>query len=77
MTQAKTRPPTFILFASIPGEVPDDYKRFLINGLRRDFDLPGTPIRLFLRGGENPYRNRRPPRPTTLDKHLRKGRARS
>src|SRR5690606_27045875 len=46
MTQAKTRPPTFILFASIPGEVPDDYKRFLINGLRRDFDLPGTPIRL-------------------------------
>lgn len=76
MTQAKARPPTFILFASIPDAVPEEYKRFLINGLRRDFALPGTPIRLFLRGGENPYRNRRTPRPTTLDKHRTKRRAR-
>ena len=46
MTQVKTRPPTFVLFASIPDAVPEDYRRFLVNGLRRDFDMPGTPIRL-------------------------------
>jgi GTPase len=69
MTQAKSRPPTFVLFASVPEAVPEDYKRFLVNGLRRDFDMPGTPVRLLLRGGENPYRNRQKSRPTTLDKH--------
>jgi GTP-binding protein len=69
MTQVKTRPPTFVLFASIPDEVPEDYKRFLVNGLRRDFDMPGTPIRLYLRAGENPYAGRRKPNVTALDKH--------
>jgi GTP-binding protein len=69
MTQVKTRPPTFVLFASVPDAVPEDYRRFLVNGLRRDFDLPGTPIRLFLRGGENPYAGRRKPSTTSLDKH--------
>jgi GTP-binding protein len=69
MTQVKTRPPTFVLFASIPDAVPEDYKRFLVNGLRRDFDMPGTPIRLHLRAGENPYAGRRKPNVTSLDKH--------
>jgi GTP-binding protein len=69
MTQVKTRPPTFVLFASQPDEVPEDYKRFLVNGLRRDFDMPGTPIRLHLRAGENPYAGRRKPNVTALDKH--------
>ncbi len=55
MTQANTRPPTFALFASKPGELPDSYRRFLVNSLRQDFDLPGTPIRLMLRKGNNPY----------------------
>ncbi|SDW37025.1 GTP-binding protein [Albimonas donghaensis] len=55
MTQAKTRPPTFIVFCSRPEELPDSYKRFLINGLRRDFKLEGTPIRLLWRKGENPF----------------------
>jgi GTP-binding protein len=55
MTQANTRPPTFALFASKPGELPDSYRRYLINALRQDFDLPGTPIRLMLRKGDNPY----------------------
>jgi GTPase len=55
ITQANTRPPTFALFASKPGELPDSYRRYLVNSLRQDFDLPGTPIRLMLRGGENPY----------------------
>ena len=69
MTQIKTRPPTFVLFASAPDALPEDYRRFLVNGLRRDFDLPGTPIRLFLRGGENPYAGRRRPQASSLDKH--------
>jgi GTP-binding protein len=69
MTQVKTRPPTFVLFASLPDAVPEDYKRFLVNGLRRDFDMPGTPIRLYLRAGENPYAGRRKPNVTALDKH--------
>lgn len=55
MTQANTRPPTFALFASKPGELPDSYRRFLVNSLRQDFALPGTPIRLMVRKGANPY----------------------
>jgi GTPase len=74
MTQAKARPPTFVLFASLPEALPEDYRRFLVGGLRRDFDLPGTPVRLLVRGGDNPYRDRRTSRPTTLDKHRRRRR---
>ncbi len=55
MTQAKSRPPTFIIFASKPDELPDSYTRYLVNGLRETFTLPGVPIRLFVRGGKNPY----------------------
>ena len=53
--QIVTRPPSFALFASKPGELPDAYRRYLTNALRQDFDLPGTPIRLMLRKSENPY----------------------
>ena len=55
MTQAKIRPPSFIMFASRPDSVPASYQRYLVNGLREAFDLQGTPIRLWLRGGKNPY----------------------
>ena len=55
MTQAKTRPPSFAIFCSRPTKLPDSYLRYLENALREDFDLPGTPIRLTLRKGENPY----------------------
>jgi GTP-binding protein len=55
MTQAKIRPPSFIVFASRPDAVPAAYQRYLVNGLREAFDLPGTPIRLWLRGGKNPF----------------------
>ena len=50
-TQAKTRPPGFVVKCSQPDALSDDYRRYLVNGLREAFDLPGTPIRLFLRGG--------------------------
>ncbi|RAU20904.1 ribosome biogenesis GTPase Der [Paramagnetospirillum kuznetsovii] len=55
MTQAKARPPTFVLFATKPDQLPESYVRYLINGLREAFKLPGVPIRLFVRGGKNPY----------------------
>lgn len=55
MTQAKARPPTFIIFASKPEELPEAYTRYLINGLRETFKLTGVPIRLYVRGGKNPY----------------------
>ena len=55
ITQVNTRPPSFALFASKPGELTDSYRRYLVGALRHDFDLPGTPIRLMLRKGANPY----------------------
>ncbi|HEV2678654.1 MAG TPA: ribosome biogenesis GTPase Der [Aliidongia sp.] len=55
MTQANTRPPTFALFSSKPGDLPDSYRRYLVNLMRETFDLPGTPIRVMLRKGSNPY----------------------
>src|SRR5438067_4703714 len=55
MTQVNTRPPSFALFASKPGELPESYRPYLVNALRQQFELPGTPIRLMLRKGENPY----------------------
>jgi GTPase len=59
MTQPKARPPTFVLFCSRAAAVPDIYRRYLVNGLRQAFDLPGTPIRLTLRAKANPYAGRR------------------
>ncbi|HYZ39212.1 MAG TPA: ribosome biogenesis GTPase Der [Stellaceae bacterium] len=55
ITQVNTRPPTFALFASKPGELPDAYRRYLVNALRQNFNLPGAPMRMMLRKGSNPY----------------------
>ncbi len=55
ITQAKARPPTFIAFGNRTEQLPDDYQRYLVNALRESFALPGTPIRLQLRGTRNPY----------------------
>jgi GTP-binding protein len=54
-TQVNVRPPTFALFASKPGELPETYRHYLTNLLRKTFDLPGVPIRMMLRKGKNPY----------------------
>jgi len=59
MTQPKSRPPTFVLFGSRTSALPDAYRRYLVNGLRERFDLPGTPIRLTLRTKSNPYAARK------------------
>lgn len=55
VTQAKARPPTFVLFVNRPEAVGETYLRYLENDLRATFDLPGAPIRLRLRKGRNPY----------------------
>ncbi len=54
-TQTATRPPTFTFFGVAPDVLPDDYVRYLANGLRETFDLAGMPIRLHFRAGRNPY----------------------
>jgi GTPase len=58
VTQPKSRPPSFVLFTSRTDAVPDAYRRYLVNSLRENFDLPGTPIRLTLREKKNPYAKR-------------------
>jgi GTP-binding protein len=57
ITQIKTRPPTFALWVSRPEKLPPAYKRFIVNGLRRDYDIPGVPVRLLVRKSKNPYKN--------------------
>ena len=55
ITQAKSRPPSFVIFCTRADAVPEAYRRYLVNELRQAFDLPGTPIRLTLREKQNPY----------------------
>lgn len=55
ITQIKTRPPTFALWVSRPGAIADSYKRYITNGLRKRFNLPGIPLRLLVRTSKNPY----------------------
>ena len=55
ITQPSTRPPTFVAFCSRPEDLPKSYIRYLTNSLREAFDLPGVPLRLNLRKGENPF----------------------
>jgi len=59
ITQAKSRPPSFVLFCTRADAVPEAYKRYLVNSLRATFGLPGTPIRLTLREKANPFAGRR------------------
>ena len=55
VTQAKARPPTFVVFGTRAEQMPEDYQRYLVNSLREEFALPGTPIRLQGRGTDNPF----------------------
>ena len=77
MTQVKTRPPGFVVMASFPEKLSASYSRYLVNGLRTDFDMPGTPIRLTFRSqsDKNPFKDRKKSTPSRLRKHLGKGRA--
>lgn len=55
ITQAKTRPPGFVISASRPDAFPQSYIRYMVNSLRETFDMPGVPIRVALRATDNPY----------------------
>ncbi len=55
VTQATNRPPTFVAFGTRPEALPESYRRYLLNGLREEFDLVGVPVRLHLRKTDNPY----------------------
>ena len=71
MTQAKTRPPGFVVMCSLPEKMSESYSRYLVNGLRTDFDMPGTPIRLYMRSqnDSNPFKGRKKAGPSKLRKH--------
>jgi GTP-binding protein len=72
ISQVKTRPPGFVIMCSRPDELPDSYKRYLVNGLREHFQMPGTPIRLFFRSqaSKNPFKDRKFHTPSRLRKHI-------
>ena len=75
MTQAKTRPPGFVVMCSHPDLLPASYSRYLVNGLRDDFAMPGTPIRLHMRSqaDKNPYKDKKNwGTPSRLRKHIGK-----
>jgi GTP-binding protein len=74
ITQVKTRPPGFVIKCSRPDELAESYKRYLVNGLREHFQMPGTPIRLYFRSqaSDNPFRERKFHTPSRLRKHMDK-----
>ena len=59
MTQIKARPPGFVISCTRPDALPASYTRCLINGLRQDFDLPGVPLRISYRKGNNPFASKK------------------
>ncbi|MFT3965654.1 MAG: ribosome biogenesis GTPase Der [Sphingobium sp.] len=59
ITQARTRPPTFAVFGNRLDELPESYRRYLVNGIRRELGFGAVPVRLHLRGGRNPYDKKR------------------
>ncbi len=60
LTQAKTRPPGFVLFGTRVDQLPVSYQRYLINGIRRELGFGAVPVRLTLRAPKNPYGNKKP-----------------
>jgi GTP-binding protein len=55
ITQVKSRPPTFVVFGNRTDELPESYRRYLVNALRRDLKLAAVPLRLDFRGRSNPF----------------------
>ena len=59
MTQVKARPPAFMISCTRSDALPESYTRYLINGLRNDFDMPSVPIRIHFRSPDNPYESKK------------------
>ena len=56
ITQTKIRPPTFMLSCSQPQNMPESYLKYLVNDLRRNFNLPGVPVRINMPRKTNPFK---------------------
>ncbi|MFM9853483.1 MAG: ribosome biogenesis GTPase Der [Sphingomonadaceae bacterium] len=54
-TQIKTRPPSFVIFGTRVDQLPESYRRYLVNGIRRDLGFGAVPVRLTLRAPKNPF----------------------
>ncbi len=55
ITQVKSRPPSFVVFGTRVGELPESYRRYLLNSMRRDLGLGPVPLRLTMRAPKNPF----------------------
>jgi len=55
ITQVKARPPSFVVFGNRLEELPESYRRYLLNAMRRDLKLGPVPLRLDFRGRSNPF----------------------
>jgi GTP-binding protein len=55
LTQARNRPPSFVLFGTRVDQLPESYRRYLINGIRRDLGFGAVPVRLTVRAPKNPF----------------------
>ncbi|BBB07494.1 ribosome biogenesis GTPase Der [Sphingopyxis sp. EG6] len=55
ITQARTRPPTFVVFGTRTDSLPGSYTRYLVNGMRKELGFQGVPVRLNFRNSRNPY----------------------
>lgn len=58
ITQAKTRPPSFVIFGTRVDALPESYRRYLLNGIRRELGFGGIPVRLIIRSPKNPYHDK-------------------
>jgi GTPase len=54
-TQIKTRPPSFVIFGTRVDQLPESYRRYLVNGIRRELGFGAVPVRLTLRAPKNPF----------------------
>jgi GTPase len=57
VTQIKSRPPSFVIFGTRVDQLPESYRRYLVNGIRRDLGFGAVPVRLTLRSPKNPFSN--------------------
>jgi GTP-binding protein len=57
--QGGRNPPVIVIHGNQTERVPEAYRRYLINRFRKVFKLKGTPVRLTLKTGKNPFKGRR------------------
>jgi GTPase len=55
VTQIKSRPPSFVIFGTRVDQLPESYRRYLVNGIRRDLGFGAVPVRLTFRAPKNPF----------------------